>query len=66
MLNLLVVYIGFISVDELTAIFRSIVGNPTKEEIEDMISEVDLDGNGSIDFEEFLNIMSRKLKVRDR
>jgi len=51
-------------VDELTTIFRSIVGNPTKEEIQDMISEVDIDGNGCIDFEEFLNIMGRKMKVR--
>ncbi|KAK7378405.1 hypothetical protein VNO80_03845 [Phaseolus coccineus] len=51
---------GFISMEELTTAFRSIVGNPTKEEIQDMISEVD--GNGSIDFEEFLSIMGRKMK----
>jgi len=51
-------------VDELTTIIRSLEGNPTKEEIQNMISEVDIDGNGSIDFEEFLNIMGRKMKVR--
>lgn len=50
--------------DELTTIIRSLEGNPTKEEIQNMISEVDIDGNGSIDFEEFLNIMGRKMKVR--
>lgn len=58
--------LGFISVEELTTTFRSIVGNPTKKEIQDMISEVDIDGNGSIDFEEFLSIMGRKMKVKDR
>lgn len=52
--------------DELATIIRSLDGNPTKEEIQDMISEFDIDGNGSIDFEEFLNIMSRKMKVRYR
>lgn len=42
---------------------QSLDGNPTIEEIREMISEVDIDGNGSIDFEEFLTIMNRKMKV---
>ncbi len=29
-----------------------------------MINEVDADGNGTIDFPEFLNLMARKMKVR--
>ncbi|KAK7336794.1 hypothetical protein VNO77_17342 [Canavalia gladiata] len=53
---------GFITVDELATVIRSLDRNPTKEEIQNMISEVDIDGNGSIDFEEFLNIMGRKMK----
>lgn len=36
---------------------------PTKEEIRDMICEADTDGNGTLDFEEFLNVMGRKQKV---
>jgi calmodulin len=28
-----------------------------------MINEVDADGNGTIDFPEFLNLMARKMKV---
>ena len=50
--------------DELATMIQSLDGNPAKKEIEDMISEVDTDGDGSIDFEEFLNIMGRKMKVR--
>lgn len=33
-------------------------------ELQDMINEVDADGNGTIDFPEFLSLMSRKMKVR--
>ena len=29
-----------------------------------MINEVDADGNGTIDFPEFLTMMARKMKVR--
>ncbi|CAL5193688.1 unnamed protein product [Lathyrus oleraceus] len=53
---------GFITVDELTVTIRTLDGNPRKEEIQNMISEVDIDGKGYMDFEEFLNIMSRKIK----
>ncbi|KAL2320995.1 hypothetical protein Fmac_029964 [Flemingia macrophylla] len=54
---------GYITADELAAIIRSLEGNPTKEEIQNMIGEVDVDGNGNIAFEEFLNIiMGRKKK----
>ncbi|CAL0320559.1 unnamed protein product [Lupinus luteus] len=57
---------GFISVDELLTIIHSLDLNPIKEEIQDMISEVDIDGKGSIDFVEFLNIMGIKMKVRNK
>ena len=30
-----------------------------------MINEVDVDGNGTIDFPEFLNLMARKMKDND-
>ena len=30
-----------------------------------MINEVDVDGNGTIDFPEFLNLMERKMKDTD-
>ena len=43
---------------------RSLGQNPT--EAEDMINEVDADGNGTIDFPEFLTMMARKMKDTDR
>ena len=49
--------------EELATIIQSLNENPTKEEVQDMIGEVDADGSGTIDFEEFLNIMARKMKV---
>ena len=42
---------------------RSLGQNPTEAELQDMINEVDADGNGTIDFTEFLNLMARKMKV---
>lgn len=39
--------------------------NPTKTELRDMIGEVDEDGNGDIDFSEFLSLMQRKMKDND-
>ena len=44
---------------------RSLGQNPTKSELQEMINEVDVNGNGTIDFSEFLNLMSRKMKDVD-
>ncbi len=43
---------------------RSLGQNPTEAELKDMIHEVDADGDGTIDFSEFLDLMARKMKVR--
>lgn len=50
---------GVITTDELGAMLNSIGLNPSQKEIHDMISEVDCDGDGTIDFCEFLKMMSR-------
>ena len=38
---------------------------PTEVELQDMVDEVDIDGNGSIDFNEFVAMMCRKMKSAD-
>lgn len=54
---------GVITIGELASVIQSLHERPTKEEIQEMINEVDGDGNGSIDFEDFLVIMARMMKV---
>ena len=46
-------------------ILRSLGVNPTDSELQDMINEVDSDGNGTIDFAEFLTMMVRMMKNTD-
>lgn len=65
-MKLVGIFVGFITVEELGAVIQSLDVHPTKNEIRDMISEVDVDNNGTIDFDEFLNVMARKMKVRDQ
>ena len=50
--------------EELATVIRSLDQNPTEEELRDMITEVDADGNGAIEFAEFLNLMAKKMKVK--
>ena len=50
---------------ELGTVMRSLGQNPTEAELQDMINEVDADGNGTIDFPEFLTMMARKMKDTD-
>lgn len=49
--------------EELATVIRSLDQNPTEEELQDMINEVDSDGNGTIEFVEFLTLMAKKMKV---
>ncbi|KAK2986049.1 hypothetical protein RJ640_011490, partial [Escallonia rubra] len=53
---------GCITVEELATVIRSLDQNPTEEELHGMINEVDADGNGTIEFVEFLNLMAKKIK----
>ncbi|KAG6856683.1 hypothetical protein H0H87_001898 [Tephrocybe sp. NHM501043] len=56
---------GTITTRELGTVMRSLGQNPTEAELQDMINEVDADGNGTIDFPEFLTMMARKMRDTD-
>ncbi|CAD6206422.1 unnamed protein product [Miscanthus lutarioriparius] len=56
---------GFITSEELGTVTKSLGQNLTGNELQDMIMEVDADGNGTIEFPEFLNLMAHKLKDTD-
>ena len=56
---------GTISTKELGTVMNSLGQKPTIAELEAMIKEVDIDGNGEIDFGEFLTMMAKKLKETD-
>jgi hypothetical protein len=47
---------------------RALGFEPKKEEIKKMISDIDKDGSGTIDFTEFLEMMTSKMseKVRNK
>ena len=56
---------GTVTTKELGTVMRSLGQNPTEAELQDMINEVDADGNGTIDFPEFSSLMARKMKDTD-
>ena len=55
---------GSITCDELRTVMTSLGENPTTSDLEEMIQEVDSDGNGKIEFSEFLTMMTRKMGTR--
>ena len=56
---------GTITAKELANVMRSLNQDPSEQELHDMINEVDQDGNGRIDFEEFVMLMNRRSKETD-
>ncbi len=53
---------GFITTKELGTVMLSLGMTLTEAELQDMINEVDADGNGEIDFPEFLTMMAAQMK----
>jgi calmodulin len=56
---------GTITTKELGTVMRSLGQNPSDEDLQEMIEEVDEDKNGTIDFREFLGLMAKKMKETD-
>jgi len=54
---------GTISKDELKQLMQTLGLKPTQEELNAMVDEIDQDGNGEIDFDEFVTVMSRKVNT---
>lgn len=54
---------GGIRVDELEQLLETVGMHITPDELDNMISEVDTDGNGEIDFQEFCDSMSKRIQV---
>ena len=56
---------GTITTKELGTVMRNLGQNPSEEELKQMIREVDLNGNGTIDFKEFMCLMLKRMKDND-
>ncbi|KAL5276839.1 hypothetical protein ACFFRR_002198 [Megaselia abdita] len=56
---------GTISLSELGVVMRSLGQRPSELELRNMITEFDTDGSGSIEFNEFLQMMSKKMVGAD-
>ena len=56
---------GTLTSKELGAVLWSLGQNLTEGELQDVIADVDADGNRDIDFPEFLVLMARKMKDMD-
>ena len=52
---------GIVQTRRLGDLMKALGENPTKEEVQDMINEVDKDGQGVVKFPEFLTMMATKL-----
>jgi calmodulin len=53
---------GSITTKELGEVMKALGANPTQSELQEMLNEVDTDGSGKIEFKEFLELFSKKLK----
>jgi len=51
---------GFISASELRHVMANLGEKMTDEEVDEMIKEADLDGDGQINYEEFVSVMAQK------
>ncbi|XP_031628406.1 calmodulin-A-like isoform X4 [Contarinia nasturtii] len=56
---------GTITMAELGVVMRSLGQRPSENELRNMVNEVDINGNGTIEFNEFLLMMSKKMKVAE-
>ncbi len=53
---------GKIDLAKLGILMEELGHKLNEEELEDMMKEIDLDGNGSLDFNEFVQMMEKKMR----
>ena len=56
---------GLITTNELGDIMKALGANPTKEELQQIINEVDREGSGKIEFKEFFDVFSKRMNDPD-
>eukprot|EP00092_Neocalanus_flemingeri_P015026 GFUD01016230.1.p1 GENE.GFUD01016230.1~~GFUD01016230.1.p1 ORF type:complete len:161 (+),score=58.32 GFUD01016230.1:31-483(+) len=56
---------GKVDAEELGKLLRSLGQNPDEGELASMVKELDLDGQGTMEFPDFLKMMSKRMKVKD-
>lgn len=55
---------GYLSPEELAALFKKLRMPMSQSKLEDIVDEVDIDGNGLIDFEEFLLVVKNMKNMK--
>jgi len=53
---------GQIDAQELSNLLRSLGQNPKREEVQQLVLEMDIDNSGSVDMEEFLLVMAKNIR----
>jgi calmodulin len=50
---------GTITTAELGSVMRAVGRNPTEQDLQDILKDIDKDNSGSIEFDEFVELMER-------
>lgn len=56
---------GYITIKELGTVLRSLGEDPSDDELEKMVEEIDANDNNRIEFKEFLIMMAKKMYIID-
>merc|ERR1712232_388057 len=57
---------GAIDATELKVAMQALGFEPTAKEVEKMVADIDIDGNATIEFEEFVEMMEGKMSDKDQ
>ncbi len=66
MLKIKINYLGMLTLQTLVSVIKTVGQIPTESDMIDLMREVDLDNSGTIDFYEFVNIISRNMHPSEK